>query len=37
MLRRMSFSAHDTRRILGIFRRILWRLKRTPAPNKGLG
>jgi len=27
MLRRMTLSAHDTRRILGIFRRILWRLR----------
>ncbi len=27
LLRRLSLSAHDTRRILGIFRRILWRLK----------
>jgi tRNA/rRNA methyltransferase len=26
MLRRLSLSAHDTRRILGLFRRILWRL-----------
>jgi tRNA/rRNA methyltransferase len=26
MLRRLSLSAHDTRRILGFFRRILWRL-----------
>jgi tRNA/rRNA methyltransferase len=31
MLRRLTLSEHDTRRILGIFRRILWRLKRTPA------
>jgi len=29
LLRRLCLSAHDTRRILGIFRRILWRLKRT--------
>ncbi|MFY9854365.1 MAG: RNA methyltransferase [Terracidiphilus sp.] len=27
LLRRLALSAHDTRRILGIFRRILWRLK----------
>ena len=27
LLRRLTLSAHDTRRILGIFRRILWRLK----------
>jgi len=26
MLRRLSLSAHDTRRILGLFRRILWRI-----------
>jgi tRNA/rRNA methyltransferase len=37
MLRRMSLSTHDTRRILGIFRRILWRLKRSPAPDKEPG
>jgi tRNA/rRNA methyltransferase len=37
MLRRMSLSAHDTRRILGIFRRILWRLKRPSPPNKEPG
>jgi tRNA/rRNA methyltransferase len=30
LLRRLNLSAHDTRRILGLFRRILWRLKRTP-------
>jgi tRNA/rRNA methyltransferase len=34
MLRRMSLSTHDTRRILGIFRRILWRLKRAPVSDK---
>jgi tRNA/rRNA methyltransferase len=28
MLRRLTLSAHDTRRVLGVFRRILWRLKR---------
>jgi hypothetical protein len=27
LLRRLALSAHDTRRILGIFRRILWRLR----------
>jgi tRNA/rRNA methyltransferase len=27
LLRRLSLSAHDNRRILGLFRRILWRLK----------
>jgi tRNA C32,U32 (ribose-2'-O)-methylase TrmJ len=31
MLRRLALSAHDTRRMLGLFRRILWRLKRAPA------
>jgi tRNA/rRNA methyltransferase len=31
MLRRLALSAHDTRRILGLFRRILWRLHRVPA------
>ncbi len=29
LLRRLSPSAHDTRRIMGLFRRILWRLART--------
>jgi tRNA/rRNA methyltransferase len=29
LLRRLSLSALDTRRILGLFRRILWRLKRS--------
>jgi tRNA/rRNA methyltransferase len=28
MLRRLTLTAHDTRRILGLFRRILWRLNR---------
>jgi TrmH family RNA methyltransferase len=28
LLRRLNLNAHDTRRILGIFRRILWRLRR---------
>ena len=28
MLRRLGPSERDTRRILGVFRRILWRLKR---------
>lgn len=31
MLRRLNLSAHDTRRILGVFRRILWRLRRAPS------
>lgn len=30
LLRRLALSHADTRRILGIFRRILWRLKRDP-------
>ena len=29
LLRRLALSEADTRRVLGIFRRILWRLKRT--------
>jgi len=29
-LRRLSLCEQDTRRILGLFRRILWRLKHTP-------
>jgi hypothetical protein len=28
MLRRLKFERRDVRRILGLFRRILWRLKR---------
>jgi len=31
LLRRLALSAHDIRRILGLFRRILWRMKRIPA------
>lgn len=30
LLRRLAPTARDTRRILGLFRRILWRLKRVP-------
>jgi tRNA/rRNA methyltransferase len=30
LLRRLGPTARDTRRILGLFRRILWRLKRRP-------
>jgi len=30
LLRRLSPTKRDTRRILGVFRRILWRLKRIP-------
>jgi tRNA/rRNA methyltransferase len=29
LLRRLALSARDTRRILGLFRRILWRLRRS--------
>jgi len=32
LLRKLHLSTHDSRRILGVFRRILWRLKRAPAP-----
>lgn len=31
LLRRLGPSAHDTRRMLGVFRRILWRLARASA------
>lgn len=34
MLRRLSLSAHETRRIMGLFRRILWRLKATSRPGE---
>ncbi len=37
LLRRLNLSAHDTRRILGVFRRILWRLKRARATGKQSG
>jgi len=30
LLRRLGPSAHDTRRIMGLFRRILWRFGRGP-------
>jgi tRNA C32,U32 (ribose-2'-O)-methylase TrmJ len=30
LLRRLAPTSRDTRRILGLFRRILWRLKRVP-------
>jgi len=29
MMRRLALSPQDSRRILGLFRRILWRLRRT--------
>jgi tRNA/rRNA methyltransferase len=32
MLRRIAPNAHDTRRIMGLFRRILWRLARSSHP-----
>ena len=34
LLRRLSLSAHDNRRILGLFRRILWRLKFRQGSNE---
>lgn len=34
LLRRLAPGAHDTRRILGLFRRILWRLARTSASSQ---
>jgi hypothetical protein len=30
LLRRLAPTERDSRRILGLFRRILWRLKRVP-------
>jgi hypothetical protein len=30
LLRRLSLTGHDAARILGLFRRILWRLKQNP-------
>ena len=35
LLRRLTLSARDTRRVLGLFRRILWRLRRSAARGKG--
>ena len=35
LLRRLSLSAADTRRTLGLFRRILWRLRPTPDVRPG--
>jgi tRNA/rRNA methyltransferase len=29
LLRRLALNAHDLRRVLGVFRRILWKLKRS--------
>jgi hypothetical protein len=37
MMRRLTLSARDTRRILGLFRRIIWRLKRASACDKEKG
>jgi tRNA/rRNA methyltransferase len=34
MLRRMTLSALDTRRALGLFRRVLWRLRHSPASGR---
>ncbi|HEY3706976.1 MAG TPA: RNA methyltransferase [Terracidiphilus sp.] len=34
LLRRLAPNAHDTRRILGLFRRILWRLSHQPTAEK---
>jgi tRNA/rRNA methyltransferase len=36
LLRRLSLSERDAKRILGLFRRILWRLNRNPQPNENL-
>jgi tRNA/rRNA methyltransferase len=36
LLRRLSLSERDAKRILGLFRRILWRLSRNPQPNENL-
>jgi tRNA/rRNA methyltransferase len=33
LLRRLKFNAADQRRLLGLFRRILWRLRRSPNRN----
>jgi tRNA/rRNA methyltransferase len=35
LLRRLAPTERETRRILGIFRRILWRLKRVPKDSSG--
>jgi len=35
LLRRLNLSAYDTRRILGLFRRILWRLRRVSLLKSG--
>jgi tRNA/rRNA methyltransferase len=35
LLRRIALNAKDNRRILGLFRRILWRLSRLPADSAG--
>jgi len=37
LLRRLSLSAHDTRRVLGLFRRILWGLRRAAKRDKEPG
>jgi TrmH family RNA methyltransferase len=33
LLRRLAPSAHDTRRMMGLFRRVLWRFARTAPPD----
>ena len=35
LLRRLSLSARDTRRMMGLFRRILWRLRHPSVPKSG--
>ena len=35
LLRRLALSEAETRRILGLFRRILWRLNRGPRRDPG--
>ncbi|MDE3187255.1 MAG: RNA methyltransferase [Acidobacteriota bacterium] len=37
VLRRLRLSAADTRRVMGLFRRILWRLRPTPDAGRGRG
>jgi tRNA/rRNA methyltransferase len=37
LLRRLHLSTHDTRRALGVFRRILWKLRRAPVSDKERG
>jgi hypothetical protein len=37
LLRRLRLSERDARRILGLFRRVLWRLKRDSPSKTELG